>query len=238
MRGLEGMTVAVTGAGGGIGRAICDRLREEGARPFALDLAETDAAEWIRADVTDPASMKEAADELVRRAGRVDGVVAGAGIVEGDVPAEEMTPEQFDRTIAVNLRGVFLTCTEFGRHMLAQGRGRVVAIASMSGNNVVNFPQKQCAYNASKAAVSALVRSLAVEWGPRGVRLNAISPGYVMTPILAAKEHQWHLWRDDIVLGRFAEPAEAAGTICFLLSDDAEYCVGADLLMDGGFSLR
>jgi NAD(P)-dependent dehydrogenase (short-subunit alcohol dehydrogenase family) len=232
------MVVAVTGAGGGIGRAICERLREEGAQPYALDFAETDAAEWIRADVTDAASVQEAAAEVVRRAGRVDGVVAGAGIVEGDVPGEEMTPEQFDRTIAVNLRGVFLTCTEFGRYMLAQERGRIVAIASMSGNNVVNFPQHQCAYNASKAAVSALIRSLAVEWGPRGVRLNAISPGYVMTPILAAKEHQWHLWIDDIVVGRFAEPAEAAGATCFLLSDDAEYCVGTDLLMDGGFSLR
>jgi NAD(P)-dependent dehydrogenase (short-subunit alcohol dehydrogenase family) len=158
--------------------------------------------------------------------------------VEGDVPAEEMTLEQWDRTMAVNLRGVFISCREFARHMLAQGSGRVVAIASMSGNNVVNFPQHQCAYNASKAGVSALIRSLAVEWGPRGVRLNAVSPGYVMTPILAAKEHQWHLWTDDIVLGRFAEPREAAGTICFLLSDDAEYCVGTDLLMDGGFSLR
>jgi NAD(P)-dependent dehydrogenase (short-subunit alcohol dehydrogenase family) len=238
VRGLEGMRVAVTGAAGGIGRAVCERLREEGARPFALDLGETDAAEWVRADVTDQASMAEAADEVVRRAGGVDGLVAGAGIVEGDVPAEEMTLEQFDRTMAVNLRGVFITCKEFGRHMLAQGSGRIVNIASMSGNNVVNFPQHQCAYNASKAGVSALTRSLAVEWGPRGVRLNAISPGYVMTPILAAKEHQWHLWMDDIVLGRFAEPTEAAGVIAFLLSDDASYCCGTDLLMDGGFSLR
>ena len=238
MRGLDGMVVAVTGASGGIGRAVCDRLREEGARPFALDFAETDVAEWISCDVTDPASVTAAADQVVARAGQVDGVVAGAGIVEGDIAAEEMEIEAFDRTIAVNLRGVFLTCQAFGRHMLGRGSGRIVAIASMSGNNVVNFPQNQCAYNASKAAVSALIRSLAVEWGPRGVRLNAISPGYVMTPIVAGKRHQWAQWTDGIVLGRLADPAEAAGLICFLLSDDAEYCVGTDLLMDGGFSLR
>lgn len=232
------MRVAVTGAAGGIGQAVCARLEAEGARVFGLDRTETDAAEWVQIDVTDEDSVRRAADEVVARAGGVDGLVAAAGIVEDDVAADEMSVEQWDAVIGVNLRGVFLSCREFGRHMLAAGHGRIVNIASMSGNNVVNFPQRQCAYNASKAGVSALTRSLAVEWGPRGVRLNAISPGYVHTPLLDSKRHQFDAWKRDIVIDRFAEPSEVAGTIAFLLSDDAEYFVGSDLLMDGGFSLR
>lgn len=238
MNGLADMRVAVTGAAGGIGRAVCARLEAEGARVFGLDRVETDAAEWVQIDVTDEDSVRQAADEVVARAGGVDGLVAAAGIVEDDVAADEMSLEQWDAVMGVNLRGVFLSCREFGRHMLSAGHGRIVNIASMSGNNVVNFPQRQCAYNASKAGVSALTRSLAVEWGPRGVRLNAISPGYVHTPLLDLKRHQFEQWKRDIVLDRFAEPSEVAGTIAFLLSDDAEYLVGSDLLMDGGFSLR
>jgi NAD(P)-dependent dehydrogenase (short-subunit alcohol dehydrogenase family) len=108
----------------------------------------------------------------------------------------------------------------------------------MSGNYVVNFPQHQCAYNASKAAVTALSKSLAVEWGPRGVRVNAVSPGYVGTPLLAKKAHQFDQWMQGIVLNRFAEPDEVARAVAFLLSTDSGYCCGTELLMDGGFSLR
>ena len=163
--------------------------------------------------------------------------MAAAGVVEDDVPAETMAPDLFDRVLGVNLRGVFLTCQAFGRPMLEQGSGSLVAISSMSGNHVVNVPQRQCAYNASKAGVSALVRSLAVEWGPRGVRTNAIAPGYVNTPLLAAKKHQFDGWLAQTPLGRMAEPDEIAGTIAFLLSDEARYYCGSALLVDGGYSL-
>jgi NAD(P)-dependent dehydrogenase (short-subunit alcohol dehydrogenase family) len=232
------MTVAVTGAAGGIGRAVCDRLAAEGARVVALDLSRSGDREVVEVDVTDAASLQRAAQAVVERAGGVDGLVACAGIVEDDVASEDMPVELFDQVLAVNLRGVFLACQAFGRHMLQRGRGRIVNVSSMSGNRIVNFPQRQCAYNASKAGVSALTRSLAVEWGPRGVRVNAVSPGYVDTPLLAAKRHQHELWKEDIVLGRFAQPAEVAGAIAYLLSDEAEYCCGTDLLVDGGFSLR
>ncbi len=238
MNGLHGKVVAVTGAAGGIGEAVCRRLAEHGAAPYALDLRPGAVGTHVPVDVTDPTSVGQALNEVLAGSGRVDGLVAAAGIVEDDVRAEDMTPAEFDRILSVNLRGVFLTCTTFGRRMLEQGAGNIVTISSMSGNHVVNVPQRQCAYNASKAAVSALTRSLAVEWGDRGVRVNAVAPGYVATPLLELKRHQFSRWLEDTVVGRFAEPGEIAATVAFLLSDDAAFYCGSELLVDGGYSLR
>ena len=139
----------------------------------------------------------------------------------------------------MNLRGVFLGCQGFGRELLARGGGSIVNIASMSGNCIVNYPQKQCAYNASKAAVTALTKSLAVEWGPRGVRVNAVSPGLrghapalrQARPVRAV-EGRASCWDD------FADPDEIAATVAFLLSTDSSYFCGAELVADGGYSLR
>ena len=237
MQGLAGQVVAVTGAGGGIGAATCERLEAEGAVVYALDLAPAAVGRWVRTDVTDPASLAEVVAQVLGEEGHVDGVVAAAGVVEDDVAAETMPADLFDRVLGVNLRGVFLTCQAFGRPMLERSRGSLVTISSMSGNHVVNTPQKQCAYNASKAGVSALTRSLAAEWGPRGVRVNAVAPGYVDTPLLSAKQHQFEGWLARTPLGRMAAPAEVAGTIAFLLSDEAAYYCGSELLLDGGYTL-
>ena len=239
MNGLAGAHIAVTGGGGGIGSATCAWLADKGALVYALDLAPAadPAGKFVACDVTDPGSVDTAVVEVVRQAGRVDGLVAGAGIAENDVAAEDMGIATFDEVLAVNLRGVFLACQGFGRRMLEQGRGRIVAISSMSGTHIVNRPQRQCAYNASKAGVTALVKSLAAEWGPRGVRVNAVSPGYVDTPLNALKRHQHAQWHDATVLGRFGEPREIAAAIGYLLSDEAEFCCGTDLLIDGGYSL-
>lgn len=237
MKGLAGQVVAVTGARGGIGVAICRRLEDEGATVFGLDRVECPVGSFVQADVAEPASLQSALDIILDDQQRVDAVVAAAGVVEDDVPAESMEIDLFDRVLGVNLRGVFLTCQTFGRRMLEQGRGQIVAISSMSGNHVVNTPQKQCAYNTSKAGVSALVRSLAVEWGPRGVRVNTVAPGYVETPLLGLKKHQFDAWLSRTPLGRMADPVEVAGTIAFLLSDDARYYCGSELLVDGGYTL-
>jgi NAD(P)-dependent dehydrogenase (short-subunit alcohol dehydrogenase family) len=239
VEGLSGAHIAVTGGAGGIGHAVCDYLAEAGAAVYALDIrpAEGQAADFIRTDVTDQDSVTAAAEEILARAGRIDGLVAGAGIAEDDVAAEEMDLATFERVLAVNLRGVFLSCQAFGRRMLDQGHGRIVTIASMSGNHIVNVPQRQCAYNASKAGVAALTRSLAVEWGPRGVRVNSVSPGYVDTPLLDLKRHQHDGWKGRTVLGRFAQPREVAAAIGYLLSDAAAFCCGTELLIDGGYSL-
>jgi NAD(P)-dependent dehydrogenase (short-subunit alcohol dehydrogenase family) len=237
VQGLSGQVVAVTGAAGGIGSATCRRLEEEGARVFALDLRAGAHGEHLEVDVTDAASLEAAVAHIVATAGRLDGMVAGAGIVEDDVPAEQMSVEQFDSILAVNLRGVFLSCTTAGRVMLQQGAGRIVAISSMSGNHTVNTPQKQCAYNASKAGVSALVRSLAVEWADRGVRVNAVAPGYIGTDLLAAKKHQFPHWLTRTPQSRFGSGDDVAAAIAFLLSDESGYFCGSELLLDGGYTL-
>ena len=234
-----GRHIAVTGAGGGIGAATCAWLAERGAVVYALDLrpAADQVGEFIACDVADPASVGAAVTEITGHAGRVDGLVAGAGVSDDDTPAEDMDPAAFDRILGVNLRGVFHCAQAFARPMLAQGDGRIVAVSSMSGNYIVNTPQRQCAYNASKAGVTALVKSLAAEWGPRGVRVNTVSPGYVDTPLLASKADLHQQWKDATVLRRFAEPREIAAAIGYLLSDDAGFCAGTELLVDGGYSL-
>lgn len=237
--------VAVTGAGGGIGAAICARLDADGMRVHGLDRPGFDgldalpgSVERVPVDLTDEASVVAAVGHLYESDGRPVDLVNAAGIVENDVPAEQMSAAQFDAVMSVNLRGVFLTCREFGRELLGRGGGAIVNIASMSGNAVVNVPQRQCAYNASKSGVSALTRSLAVEWGPRGVRVNAVSPGYVDTPLLTGKPEMHPRWLEDTVLGRFARPEEIAHAVAYLLSDGAAFCCGTELLIDGGFSLR
>jgi NAD(P)-dependent dehydrogenase (short-subunit alcohol dehydrogenase family) len=240
MNGLSGKHIAVTGASGGIGLAVCAWLDQRGATTYALDVkaVEGQVGTFVPCDVTDPESVEAAARAVADTAGEVDAVVAGAGIAEDDVAAEDMTVATFDKVVGVNLRGVFSTCQAFGRGMLQRGEGRIVAISSMSGNHIVNEPQRQCAYNASKAGVSALVRSLAVEWGPRGVRVNAVSPGYVDTPLTAAKAHLHPYWKERTVLGRMAAPEEIAAAVGYLLSDEAAFCCGTELLIDGGYALR
>lgn len=239
MQSLQGSVIAVTGAAGGIGGAVTRWLSEAGATVFALDLRDpsTTSTPFIATNVLDPVSIDNAVAAITQRAGRVDGLVAAAGLSEEPTPAEEMTMDVWDRTIGVNLRGAFLTCQGFGRVMLAQGHGRIVTIASMSGNHVVNRPQQQVAYNVSKAGVVAMTKSLAFEWASRGVRVNAVSPGYVDTPLLASKVELHEQWKAATPLGRFATPAEVAAAVGWLLSDEAGFCCGTELLLDGGYTL-
>lgn len=234
---LQGRIIVVTGASGGIGAATCNRLREDGATVYEFDIGPATTEFQLAVNVTDPESMEHAMAEVHHREGRLDGVVAGAGIVEDNVPAEEMSSEEFSRILSVNLLGVFHTLTSAGRYMLAQGSGSCVAISSMSGNHTVNTPQKQCAYNASKAGVSALVRSLAVEWASRGVRVNAVAPGYIGTELLAKKKHQFEQWLQHTPQGRMGSPADVGAAIAFLLRDESGYFCGSELLMDGGYTL-
>jgi NAD(P)-dependent dehydrogenase (short-subunit alcohol dehydrogenase family) len=239
---FEGRRIAVTGAAGGIGLAICRSLAEQGAQVHGLDLRGLDGlpdgVEGVPTDLTSEESVVAAVQGLYAADDRPVDLVNCAGIVEDNVAAEDMSLAQFDRVMAVNLRGVFLTCREFGRELLARGGGAIVNIASMSGNAIVNHPQRQSAYNTSKAGVSALTRSLAVEWGPRGVRINTVSPGYVDTPLNSLKTDMHEQWKGETVLGRFAQPVEVARAVEYFLSEDSAFCCGTELLIDGGFSLR
>jgi NAD(P)-dependent dehydrogenase (short-subunit alcohol dehydrogenase family) len=239
MTGLSGVTVVVTGAAGGVGGAVSRWLVAEGAHVFDLDLRQPQqsSAEFVEVDVLDPASVDAAVTAVLDKAGQIDGLVAAAGLSEEPTPAEDMDIAVWDRTIGVNLRGLFLTCQRVGRVMLVQGAGRIVTIASMSGNHVVNIPQQQVAYNSSKAGVVAMTKSLAYEWAKRGVRVNALSPGYVDTALLASKTDLHEQWKGATPVGRFAYPEEVAAAAGWLLSDEAAFCCGTELLMDGGYSL-
>lgn len=239
MSRFEGRVAAVTGTTSGIGRGIATALAREGARVFGLDIEPGGVGEHVPCDVRDAASVAAAAEAvLAATGGRIDHFVANAGIRGSDTAAEDLPVEEWDAVLGVNLRGVFLAVQAFGRPMLAAGGGSVVAIASMSGNRVVNVPQRTVPYNTAKAGVTALVRSLAVEWGPRGVRVNSVSPGYVSTPLLEADSALHAQWLPLTVPGRFASVEEIAAGTLYLLSDDAGSCFGTDLLIDSGYTLR
>jgi NAD(P)-dependent dehydrogenase (short-subunit alcohol dehydrogenase family) len=237
---LEGKVIAVTGGGGGIGGATVSLLEAQGAEAIALDVKFSDSRRHcIECDVTSEVSVESAVEQAFAKRRRLDGLVAAAGIVEADVAAETMEVELFEKVVAVNLRGTWLAARAVARRLLNGPGGSIVAIASMSGNYIVNYPQKQCAYNASKAAVTALVKSLAVEWGPRGVRVNAVSPGYVATPMTAGRSDLHEGWLRETVLGRMAQPTEIAEAVCWLLDEErSAFCCGTELLIDGGFCLR
>ena len=236
---LDGSVVVVTGAAGGVGHACASWVAQRGARVYSLDRRRPDdvVGTFVQVDVSSEESVAAAVQAVVDAEGWIDGLVAAAGLSEEPTPAEAMGLDIWSRTIAVNLTGVFLTCQHVGRVMLAQGAGRIVTIASMSGAHIVNVPQQQVAYNASKGGLVAMTKSLAFEWAPRGVRVNAVSPGYVDTPLLGSKHDLHTVWKDATPLRRFAEPAEVAAAAAWLLSDEAAFCCGTELLMDGGYSL-
>jgi NAD(P)-dependent dehydrogenase (short-subunit alcohol dehydrogenase family) len=237
--GLDGAVVVVTGVAGGIGHAVASRLVEQGSVVYGLDRRRPTSTPgtFLEVDVLSPESVAGAVQQVVESAGRIDCLVAAAGLSEEPTPAEEMGLDIWQRTIGVNLTGVFLTCQEVGRVMLAQGSGRIVTVASMSGAHIVNVPQRQVAYNASKGGLVAMTKSLAFEWASRGVRVNAVSPGYVDTPLLGSKGDLHDQWKSATPLARFAEPREVAAAAAWLLSDEASFCCGTELLMDGGYSL-
>lgn len=236
---IDGSVVVVTGAAGGVGQAVSRWLADRGAQVYALDRRSpaSEVGTFVEVDVLSEASIDSAVRQVVETAGRIDGLVAAAGLSEEPTPAEDMGLEVWQRTIGVNLTGVFLTCQRVGRVMLEQQSGRIVTVASMSGAHVVNVPQQQVAYNASKGGLVAMTKSLAYEWAPRGVRVNALSPGYVDTPLLGSKHELHEVWKAATPLRRFAEPDEVAAAAAWLLSDEAAFCCGTELLMDGGYSL-
>jgi NAD(P)-dependent dehydrogenase (short-subunit alcohol dehydrogenase family) len=242
---LQDRVAVVTGAGGSLGLEIGRALRSVGAVVVASELnAETGQAaarelggDFVQTDVTDPDSVREMVHAVLEQHGKLDVMVNNAGIAH-NVPAEEMTDEEWRRMISVNLDGVFWGCREAGRAMLERGLGSIVNIASMSGV-VSNHPQPQAHYNAAKAGVIMLTKSLAGEWASRGVRVNSVSPGYIRTPLteLGMSRAEWaDVWLSSTPLGRIAEPREIAPAVVYLASDASSYATGTNLLIDGGYT--
>ena len=246
---LDGQVALVTGAASGIGRGIALGLAGSGADVACLDLAgpglEAVVAEIaasgrraieVAADVTDPGSLAEAVRRTESELGALTLAVNSAGVADA-APAEEMELAQWQRVVDIDYTGVFLSCQAEARAMLPRGRGSIVNIASMSGT-IVNRGLLQAHYNSAKAGVAHLTRSLAMEWATRGVRVNAISPGYTATPMNSRPEvaDQVRQFEADTPLGRMAVVDELVGPAVFLLSDAASFCTGVDLLVDGGFT--
>lgn len=236
----------VTGAGQGIGAAIAEALASAGAEVICTDLilkraqATTQAlkAQGLKAvaqtlDVTDSQAIETLAASLPA----LDILVCNAGIVS-NTPAEYMTDEEWNNTININLTGVFRTCRSFGRRMLELKKGSIINIGSMSGQ-IVNVPQPQCHYNAAKAGVHHLTKSLAVEWATRGVRVNAVAPTYIETPLLQHLEHHEDLfqqWLEMTPAKRMGQPHEIASIVQFLASDAASLITGSIITADAGYT--
>jgi NAD(P)-dependent dehydrogenase (short-subunit alcohol dehydrogenase family) len=249
MFSLKDEIALVTGAGSGIGQGIAIGLAEAGADvalfdlPASKGLAETAAAVEgkgrraliVTGDVVDGAALAAAVAKTEQELGPLSLAVNCAGIANA-TPAEDMPIDQLRRVIEVNLTGVFLSCQAEGRAMLARGKGAIVNIASMSGS-IVNRGLTQAHYNSSKAGVVHLSKSLAMEWVTRGVRVNAISPGYTLTPMNKRPEvaEQLKIFAAETPMARIAAVEEMVGPAIFLLSPAASFVTGVDLLVDGGF---
>ncbi len=251
MSSLAGKVVVVTGGGRGIGAAISRRVLELGGKVVVTDLSEQeagqtvaelnalapDSASFVRCDVRDSADVTLAASSACDVHGRIDGLVNNAGIVISS-PTLEHTDEVWADTIAVNLSGAFYCAREFGRVMGAGGS--IVNISSIAGVKAVK-PEMHVAYGTSKAGIAHMSRILAAEWAPRGIRVNAVGPGYTNTDILKAVGQTDPAivadWISQIPLHRLIEPVEIANVVCFLLSDDSSAVTGHLLMADAGYSV-
>ena len=244
--GLDGKVALVTGGASGIGAAVVDTFAAKGAQVAVVDLdgeaADKKAAQLggrgsgFACDVTDPAAVEATVARVLEAYGRIDVLVNSAGVAIL-APAEDLEVSAFDTTINDNLKGTFLVCQAVGRHMLAQGRGKIINLASQAASVALD---QHVAYCASKFGVVGLSKVLASEWAGRGLTVNTVSPTVVLTELgrKAWEGPKGEALKAQIPTGRFALPEEIAATVLFLASDSADMVNGADILVDGGYTIR
>lgn len=259
---LENKVCLVTGAARGLGNEFCRAFIESGCTSLViLDLKDSDAKQaaeelktsyeesgevekdslnilGIACDVSSEASVEGAFKDVIEKFGQIDAVVASAGIVE-NYPALEYPADRMKRLYDINVHGAFYTAREAAKYMIPKGSGSIVLISSMSAT-AVNIPQPQAPYNASKAAVRQLAASLAVEWAKQGVRVNSLSPGYMLTKltrtILAGGDPDLkRKWEELTPMGKMGDPEDLKGAIVYLSSDASKFMTGAELRVDGGY---
>ncbi len=251
---LKGRVAMVTGGSRGIGKAMARGLAEAGADVVVVSRAALEEGEAVAADlraagakgsfamladVTSRTSLDAAVDEALKRLGKLDVMVANAGIGI-DVNAEDMTEDQWDRLMDVNLRGVFFSAQAAARHMIPRKSGNIIVTSSLSAF-VANGNPQAC-YNASKAGVNMLVKCLAYEWARHDIRVNAIAPGFIMTDILGPylrefPDEAYGYMIKPAAMNRIGTPDELAGAAVFLASDASSYMTGQCMIIDGGYSL-
>ncbi|WP_199671540.1 SDR family NAD(P)-dependent oxidoreductase [Salinisphaera sp. Q1T1-3] len=249
---LDDRVAVVTGGAQGLGLAMGEALLSAGAHLAIVDIdgdkaaatAERLSSEYggraraYRVDLTDEAAVVALTERLIGQYGRIDILFNNAGIAH-HAPSESDDYDDWKRVIDIDLNAVYLLSREIGRHMLAEGGGSIVNTSSMSGL-IANVPQPQSAYNAAKSGVNMLTKSLAAEWGDRGVRVNAIAPGYMKTEITRAFFEQGgpmiDRWLSMTPMGRAGEPRELGGLALYLASDASSFVTGAVFSVDGGYT--
>jgi meso-butanediol dehydrogenase/(S,S)-butanediol dehydrogenase/diacetyl reductase len=228
--GLDGAVAVVTGGGSGIGRAVVELLERSGSTVRVLDLAGDEPL-----DVTDREALDRVAEEVAAASGRVDILVNAAGVLTPNLPADELPVDDFRLAYEVNVVGTVNACQAFFPR-LREARGAIVNVASQAA--LVSLPQ-QAAYTAAKGAVAALTRSLAIDWAEHGIRVNAVAPGFTLTPMTEAffeNETFTRAATGRIPLGRILGADEIAGAIVFLASPHASAVTGVTLPVDGGWT--
>lgn len=252
MPDLNGSVAVVTGGGRGIGYSLARALADSGASIGLIDIldeVDTAAAQLaseagvtaagVKADVRDPQSLDAAFEQLQGQLGTADILITSAGItIWGD--SIDVTEEDWNKVIDINLNGTFFAAQSFARRLLPTGRpGSAIFISSMSGQ-IVNIPQFQASYNASKAAVTHLGKSLAVEWAKAGIRVNCLEPGYTLSDMtrqfMDANPDLAQQWTQLIPAGRMGEPQDLVGATLFLASQDSAYVTGQSIVIDGGYT--
>jgi len=245
--GLKGKVAVVTGGGRGIGQVVAVGLARAGAEVCILNRSNADACiqlikeaggkgYFIAADVTKEKEVEAAFSRILARSGSINVVFNNAGICMHQTSLEA-TIAEFREVIDVNLTGEFIVARAAGRIMIERGiRGSIINMASMSGS-IANVPRWQCSYNASKAAVIHMTRSLAAEWAEHGIRVNSISPGYIATPMsLETPQELKDAWMPLIPMHRMGKPEELIPAILYLACDAAGYTSGSDIIVDGGYT--